>query len=139
MIELGVPFSDPLADGPVIQAAGEQALRAGATLDSVIDEVAKPLAGRVPLVLMCYSNPIFTRGVDAVATRLAEAGIAGLIVPDLPVDEATELRVACDRVGVALVPLVAPTTTPQRIELTAAVGAGLHLCGLGHRRHRRAR
>lgn len=124
LIELGVPFSDPLADGPVIQAAGEQALRAGATFDSIVDQVAVPLAGRVPLALMCYANPILTRGAEAVAARLAETGIAGLIVPDLPVDEAGELREACDRAGVALVPLVAPTTTPERVEQTAAAARG---------------
>jgi tryptophan synthase alpha chain len=124
VIELGVPFSDPLADGPVIQAAGEQALRAGATFEKVVDEVARPLADRVPVVVMCYVNPILARGREAVAARLAEAGIAGLIVPDLPIDEAAELRQACDQARIALVPLVAPTTTPQRIEQTAAVARG---------------
>ena len=67
LIELGIPFSDPLADGPVIQAAGEQALRAGATFDSVLEGVARPLAERVPVAVMCYSNPIIARGRDAVA------------------------------------------------------------------------
>jgi tryptophan synthase alpha chain len=124
LIELGVPFSDPLADGPVIQAAGEQALRAGATFDSVLDDVARPLAERVPLVVMCYANPILARGRDAVAAQLAGAGIAGLIVPDLPIDEADELREACDSTGVALVPLVAPTTTPDRIRKTATAARG---------------
>jgi len=124
VIELGVPFSDPLADGPVIQAAGEQALRAGATFEKVVDEVARPLADRVPVVVMCYANPILARGREAVAARLAEAGIAGLIVPDLPIDEAAELRQACDQAGIALVPLVAPTTTAERIEQTAAAARG---------------
>jgi tryptophan synthase alpha chain len=124
IIELGVPFSDPLADGPVIQAAGEQALRAGATLEQVIEEVAQPLSARIPLVVMCYANPILARGLDAVASSLADAGIAGLIVPDLPIDEARELRQACDRAGIALVPLVAPTTTPERIEQTGTAARG---------------
>jgi tryptophan synthase alpha chain len=124
LIELGIPFSDPLADGPVIQAAGEEALRAGATLDRVLDGVARPLAERVPLVVMCYANPILARGLDAVAARLAGAGVAGLIVPDLPIDEAEELRATCDSAGVALVPLVAPTTTPDRIRQTAAAARG---------------
>jgi tryptophan synthase alpha chain len=124
VIELGIPFSDPLADGPVIQAAGEEALRAGATFDGVLELVAKPLASRVPLVVMCYANPIIARGRDAVAARLAEAGVAGLIVPDLPIDESGELREACDRAGIALVPLVAPTTTPERIEQTGAAARG---------------
>jgi tryptophan synthase alpha chain len=124
LIELGIPFSDPLADGPVIQAAGEQALRAGATFDTVMDNVARPLAQRIAVVVMCYANPILARGREAVASRLAGAGVAGLIVPDLPIDEAEELREACDGAGVALVPLVAPTTTPERIALTAAAARG---------------
>jgi tryptophan synthase alpha chain len=124
VIELGVPFSDPLADGPVIQAAGEQALRAGATFDRVIDEVGAPLAGRVPVVVMCYANPLMIRGADAVSARIAAAGIAGLIVPDLPFDEAGALREACDRHGIALVPLAAPTTPAERIRQTAAAARG---------------
>jgi tryptophan synthase alpha chain len=124
VIELGIPFSDPLADGPVIQAAGEEALRAGVMFDDVLEGVARPLAERVPLVVMCYANPIVARGREAVAARLAEAGVAGLIVPDLPIDEAGELREACDRAGIALVPLVAPTTTPERIEQTAEAARG---------------
>jgi tryptophan synthase alpha chain len=124
LIELGIPFSDPLADGPVIQAAGEEALRAGATFDRVLEEVARPLAERVALAVMCYANPILAHGREVVAARLAEAGVAGLIVPDLPVDEADELRDVCDGAGVALIPLVAPTTTPERIERTAAAARG---------------
>jgi len=89
-----------------------------------LDEVVAPLAARVPVVVMCYANPIFVRGVDVVAARLAEGNIAGLIVPDLPVDESDELRAACDRKGVALVPLVAPTTTPERIRQTADAARG---------------
>jgi tryptophan synthase alpha chain len=124
LVELGVPFSDPLADGPAIQAAGQHALEQGATYDLVLEEVAAPLSRRLPVVLMCYANPITRRGVDAVAGRLADLGVAGLIVPDLPFDEAAELRDACDRVGVALVPLVAPTTPPGRIEATAEAARG---------------
>src|SRR5215213_8484733 len=110
LVELGVPFSDPLADGPAIQAAGQRALAAGATLERVLDEVAAPLAQSVPVVLMCYANPLFTRGFERVAGALAARGIAGLIVPDMPSAEAAELRSVCDEAGIALVPLVAPTT-----------------------------
>jgi tryptophan synthase alpha chain len=124
LVELGVPFSDPLADGPAIQAAGQRALEAGATFNGVLEAVAAPLAGEVPLVIMCYANPVLTRGVETVAARLVDAGIAGLIVPDLPIDEADELREACDRAGVALVPLVAPTTPAERIEATVAAARG---------------
>ncbi len=110
LVEVGVPFSDPLADGPAIQAAGQRALRAGATFDRVLDQVAHPLSESIPVVLMCYANPIFTRGFERVADLLASRGVSGLIVPDLPAAEAGELRAACDAAGVALVPLVAPTT-----------------------------
>jgi tryptophan synthase alpha chain len=110
LVELGVPFSDPLADGPAIQAAGHDALAAGATLERVLAEVARPLSERLPVVLMCYANPLLVRGLDTVPGLLTEHGVAGLIVPDLPAAEAAELRAACDAAGLALVPLVAPTT-----------------------------
>jgi tryptophan synthase alpha chain len=119
LIELGIPFSDPLADGPVIHAAATDALAAGATPHAVLGACER-LAARVPVVLMVYANVVLTAGVDAFALRVASAGASGLIVPDLPHDEADELRAACDAEGLALVPLVAPTTTPERI---AAIGA----------------
>jgi tryptophan synthase alpha chain len=124
LIELGIPFSDPLADGPAIQAAGERALKAGASFERVLEQVAAPLAPAVPLVVMCYVNPLLKRGFDQVAGRLAELGIAGLIVPDLPAEEAGELRAACDIHGLALVPLVAPTTPPRTVERIAALARG---------------
>jgi tryptophan synthase alpha chain len=119
VLELGVPYSDPLADGPVIQAAGAQALRAGATIDGVLD-VGEALAGGAPVVLMAYANLILARGVERLAAELAARGIAGLIVPDLPLEEADGVLAACDEAGVALVPLVAPTTPDERL---AAIGA----------------
>jgi tryptophan synthase alpha chain len=119
LIELGVPYSDPLADGPVIHAAGTRALARGASLAGVL-EVAGELADGVPVVLMCYVNMVMAGGAEAFAQRLARAGVSGLIVPDLPLGEAPELLTACDAHGLALVPLVAPTTTPERM---AAIGA----------------
>ena len=119
LLELGVPFSDPLADGPVIHAAAVEALAAGATPHGVLG-VCERLAVGVPVVLMVYANIVLTTGASAFAMRAASAGAAGLIVPDLPHDEADEVRVACDSEGLALVPLVAPTTTPERI---ASIGA----------------
>ena len=119
LLELGIPFSDPLADGPVIHAAGTEALAAGATPHRVLGACER-LAARVPVVLMVYANIVLTTGAQAFALRAAAAGAAGLIVPDLPHDEALELRAACDMEGLALVPLVAPTTTPERI---AEIGA----------------
>jgi tryptophan synthase alpha chain len=118
-VELGVPYSDPLADGPVIQAAGTRALAAGANLAAVLG-VAHELADSVPVVLMCYVNMVMAAGAAAFVERLARVGVAGLIVPDLPLGEAPELLAQCDAHGLALVPLVAPTTTPERM---AAIGA----------------
>ncbi len=120
VLELGVPYSDPLADGPVVHAAGGAALRAGARLDGVL-EVGGALAKDVPVVLMCYANIVYARGLEAFAGALAEQHIAGLIVPDLPLEEAPAALAACDEAGVALVPLVAPSTPDERL---AAIGEG---------------
>jgi tryptophan synthase alpha chain len=119
LIELGVPYSDPLADGPVIHEAGTRALAAGASVAGVL-EVARALAPSIPVVLMCYANIVFAPGADAFVERLARSGASGLIVPDLPFEESAGLRAACDRRELALVPLVAPTTPPERL---AAIGA----------------
>jgi tryptophan synthase alpha chain len=123
LLELGIPFSDPLADGPVIHAAGTAALAAGATPHGVLG-VCERLAERIPVVLMVYANIVLTAGAEAFALRAAAAGASGLIVPDLPHDEAGELRAACDAEGLALVPLVAPTTTSERIEAIGADARG---------------
>jgi tryptophan synthase alpha chain len=120
LVELGVPFSDPLADGPVIHAAATRALAAGATVHAVLEAGAR-IAERVPVVAMCYANPILARGLERFVGELAERGISGLIVPDLPLEEADAALAACDAAGVALVPLVAPTTPPARLE---AIGRG---------------
>ena len=119
MLELGVPYSDPLADGPVIHEAGTRALAAGASLAGLL-EVARALAPSVPVVLMCYANMVLAPGADAFVERLAQTGASGLIVPDLPLEEASDVLTACDRCGLALVPLVAPTTPPERL---ARIGA----------------
>ena len=119
VIELGVPYSDPLADGPVIHAAATAALAAGASMTGVL-EVARALADSVPLVAMCYSNMVFAPGAERFLERLQQAGACGLIVPDLPLEEAADLLALCDARELALVPLAAPTTPPQRL---AAIGA----------------
>ncbi|HEX8958863.1 MAG TPA: tryptophan synthase subunit alpha, partial [Solirubrobacterales bacterium] len=119
LIELGVPFSDPLADGPVIHAAGTAALAAGVRLGDVL-ELCGRLAREVPVILMCYANPILARGPERYLDALREAGASGLIVPDLPLEESDEMLARCDERGLALVPLVAPTTPPERL---AAIGA----------------
>jgi tryptophan synthase alpha chain len=120
LLELGLPYSDPLADGPVIHAAATRALAAGANVAGVL-EVARALSASVPVALMCYANMVFAPGVDAFVERLARAGVCGMIVPDLPQGEAPEVLQRCDEHGLALIPLVAPTTTPERM---AAIGAG---------------
>ena len=114
LIELGVPFSDPLADGPTIHEAATAALAAGATLSTAL-EVCRSVADRVPVVFMVYSNMVLAHGGASEFARLAvAAGAAGAIVPDLPHDEAAEVREAFAAAGLALVPLVAPTTTAAR-------------------------
>jgi tryptophan synthase alpha chain len=123
LVELGVPYSDPLADGPVIHAAGTTALRAGATLDGVLG-VAEQLARRLPVALMGYVNLVLARTPDGFAQAAADAGVSGLIVPDLPLEEAPEIRDACEAHGIALVPLVAPTTPDERLRAIGAQARG---------------
>jgi tryptophan synthase alpha chain len=123
LVELGVPFSDPLADGPVIHAAGTAALAAGATLPGVL-EVGRALSAHIPVIVMCYSNVIFARGVERFADALLDASVSGLIVPDLPLEEAQEMFGACEARGLALVPLVAPTTPDERLGRIGACARG---------------
>ncbi len=123
VIELGVPFSDPLADGPVIHSAATVALRAGASLDSVL-ELASGCDPAVPLVLMVYANMVLSRGPQEFASELESRGIAGAIVPDLPPEEAGDVRAALDGRGLAFVPLVAPTTPPERRRAICAAAQG---------------
>jgi tryptophan synthase alpha chain len=113
LIELGVPFSDPLADGPVIHAADTAALAAGATLDSVLETCAA-VADRVPVALMVYANMIFATGSGEFAEKAQAAGAAGVIVPDLPLEERGPIAGALEERGLAPIPLVAPTTPPER-------------------------
>jgi len=119
LIELGIPFSDPLADGPVIHAAGVAALGAGANVyDSL--QVARTVSDQVPVVVMCYANLVLARGLERFVDMLVDVGASGLIVPDLPFEEAPAALAACDQRGLALVPLVAPTTPDARL---AQIGA----------------
>jgi tryptophan synthase alpha chain len=120
LVELGVPYSDPLADGPVIHSAGTRALAAGATLDSVLADCER-IAARVPVVPMAYANMILARGPAAFARRIADAGATGVIVPDLIPEEGGEIAAELRAAGLALIPLVAPTTPRER---RARIGAG---------------
>jgi tryptophan synthase alpha chain len=123
LIELGMPFSDPLADGPVIHAAATEALQAGANLPAVL-EVGRAIAQRVPVILMCYANVISARGADRFLDLLVEAGISGLIVPDLPLEEASEIAAGCAARELAFVPLVAPTTPSERMARIGQTATG---------------
>lgn len=128
LFELGLPFSDPLADGPVIQAAGQAALDQGITIDRCLAMVAE-LRQAIPdraFCLMGYVNPILAHGVERFVAQAAAAGVDGLIVPDLPPDEpeAEELAALCSRYGIAPIYLLAPTSTADRIDLAVARSQG---------------
>ncbi len=126
LIEIGVPFSDPLADGPVIQAATQRALAQGVTPDDCIAAVRnlRQRGVTIPLLLMGYVNPILAYGLERYVADAAAAGADGFIIPDLPPDEADEIEAACQRHGLAMIYLVAPTSTPERIALAAAHSTG---------------
>ncbi len=115
VVELGLPHSDPIADGPAIQAASQRAIEAGMNTDLYFEMISKTETD-VPLVFMGYYNMIFRRGVERFAQDCASSGITGLIVPDLPMDEAGPLKEACTRLDLDLIYLVAPNTPPERIE-----------------------
>lgn len=124
-IELGVPYSDPLADGPVIQAAATRALQRGVTLDQVLDLV-KTVGPevRAPIILFTYYNPILNRGIDAFLQELAAAGVSGLVVPDLPLEEIDTLLTASAAAAVDVTLLVAPTSPAERIQAIANQAQG---------------
>lgn len=127
LLELGVPFSDPLADGPTIQAAGQRALAGGTRPDDVI-EIAESVAGGPPVVLMTYLNVILARGPRTFLERAAGAGVAGVIIPDLPIDEGEEVRQQARRAGVAIVPLAAPTSDDARLQAIGRRVEGFAYC-----------
>jgi tryptophan synthase alpha chain len=125
LIELGIPYSDPLADGPVIQAAAGRALSGGVTPGAVLELLAA-LGQRltIPVVLFTYSNPLLNRGMEAFCAAAAAAGAAGLVVPDLPLEEAEKLSPLAAAQGLDLVLLVAPTTPPERMGRIHAASRG---------------
>ena len=122
-IEIGLPFSDPMLDGPVIQAASGQALARGARTAGLLDEVAE-LDCRVPLIVMTYSNIVGRHGNEEFCQRLSAAGISGLIVPDTPVDEIEPLLAAVRAAGIELILLVAPSTKADRVSRIADLSTG---------------
>lgn len=117
IIELGVPYSDPLADGPIIQAAATRALQRGTRLDQVLEmvESVSPTL-RSPIILFTYYNPILNRGIEPFLQQLTKAGVAGLVVPDLPLEEAEGLLKPAAECGIDVTLLVAPTSSAERIE-----------------------
>lgn len=129
-IEIGVPFSDPLADGATNQAAYYESLQAGASTAGILDEVrAVRAAGvTVPILLMGYYNPLLAYGIDRFVTDARAAGIDGLIIVDLPPEEATELEGPARRAGLHMVYLVAPTSTDERLRVVAAHCTGFMYC-----------
>ncbi|MBD2449196.1 tryptophan synthase subunit alpha [Nostoc sp. FACHB-152] len=125
MIELGVPYSDPLADGPVIQAAATRALQKGTKLEAVLEmlqEITPSL--QAPIILFCYYNPILHRGIENFLQQIAAAGVAGLVVPDLPLEEAAGLLKPAGEMGIDLTLLIAPTSSADRIEAIARASQG---------------
>jgi len=125
IIELGVPFSDPMADGPVIQLASERALESGTTLHDVLNTVRNiRKVSQVPIILFGYYNPFFHYGVEKFAKDAAEAGADGVLVVDLPPEEAPEFKIHTDKAGLNLVFLLAPTSTTERVELIAENASG---------------
>lgn len=129
IIELGIPYSDPLADGPVIQLASQRALAGGATLAKIFKMVEKVRSkSQIPLVFMTYYNPILQYGLEDFVAKAQEAGIDGLIVPDLPVEESLTLQNECDKLNIALIPLVAPTTPDSRVSKVVKNAQGFIYC-----------
>ncbi len=126
IVEIGMPFSDPTADGPAIQKASERALKAGASMGGLLEAVSKVRAEGcdVPLLLFGYYNPILAMGEQALCERAAEAGIDGLLVVDLPMEEAAPLRDTAANNGLDWVPLVAPTSGAERAEQIATTATG---------------
>jgi tryptophan synthase alpha chain len=124
IIEVGVPFTDPMADGVTVQRASEQALRNGVTLEWILDEIQAIGPLRTPLLLMSYMNPLLSFGLEKLAGAAARAGVCGFIVPDLPFDESAEFRAAMEPASLALVQMVTPVTTPERLQKVAAASQG---------------
>jgi tryptophan synthase alpha chain len=125
VVEIGVPFSDPMADGMTIQRASQVALRGGFTLPWLLDELRQMQPRpNAPLLLMSYLNPLLAYGLDRLPEAAVESGVAGFIIPDLPYEESAEMRAAFDRVGVALVQMVTPVTPPARIRMLCEASQG---------------
>ena len=128
IIEIGIPFSDPVAEGPAIQGADMRALAAGATTDKIFEMVSRTKEKvHIPLVFMTYINPVFTYGTERFLQKCSECGISGLIIPDLPFEEKEEVLPACKKYGITLISMIAPTSH-ERIAKIAAQAEGFVYC-----------
>ena len=124
VVEIGVPFTDPMADGMTIQRSSREALRQGVSLRWLLEELAAMSRPKAPLLLMSYLNPLLAFGLEKLAGQAARAGVCGFIVPDLPFDESAEFRAALAPHGVALIQMVTPVTTPARMARLCAASQG---------------
>jgi tryptophan synthase alpha chain len=128
LIEIGIPFSDPIAEGVVIQEADERALKSGTTTDKLFDMVKRVREKvDIPLVFMTYVNPVFTYGTEKFMKKCAEVGIDGIIVPDVPYEEKDELCKACEEAGIDLISMIAPTSH-ERINKISSEAKGFLYC-----------
>ncbi|REL38299.1 tryptophan synthase subunit alpha [Rhodohalobacter sp. SW132] len=129
MIELGMPFSDPLADGPTIQYASNEAIKAGITMDKIFEMVKEiRLQSEIPIVLMGYINPVFRYGVEKFCIRAEECGVDGLIIPDAPIEESGLLSEHAEKAGLSMIFLVAPNTSSERMKLIDQRSSGFVYC-----------
>ncbi len=124
LVEVGVPFSDPMADGTTIQRASFAALADGVTLPWILEELRAGGRPATPVLLMSYLNPLLAMGLETLPAAAASAGVAGFIVPDLPHEESAPLRAAFEREGLALVPMVTPVTPAERLEMLCRSAQG---------------
>lgn len=124
VVEIGVPFTDPMADGMTIQRSSREALRQGVTLRWVLEELAAMERPKAPLLLMSYLNPLLAFGFAELAAAAARSGVCGFIVPDLPYDESDDFRAALEPHGVGLIQMVTPVTQPQRLARLCAATQG---------------
>ena len=125
VVEIGIPFTDPMADGMTIQRASYAALQGGFTLPWLLDELAAMQPGpRAPLLMMSYLNPLLAYGLDRLPEAAAKSGVSGFIIPDLPFEESGDVRAALDRVGLALVQMVTPVTPAARLRMLCEASQG---------------
>lgn len=125
ILEIGVPFSDPTADGPAIQAAAQRALQAGVTLEAILERIARLRRKiQIPIILFGYYNPIFSYGNEPFAKKAKKAGVDGILIVDLPPEEAMELRQYTDPAGIDFISLIAPTTDDERIRSIVREASG---------------